>query len=351
MLSRRSEVILKAIVGQYIAKASPISSGSISGDAELNVSSATIRNEMVRLEKEGYIIRPHHSSGSIPLDKGYRNFVDGLAGAKLPVAEQRMVSHLFHQVEGELDGWLTLAASVLSQMVQNVALVTMPRTEKCTVKHIEVVSIQENLALVIIVFEGARVRQQLISFDEPVEQQELKTIAGQLSEKLSGMSRSKVLREKEVLGETEQKIIDCLVKEMEAEDYRQYDESYLDGLHYTLNQPELAQNHWLTLQLMELVEQRNLARSITPSNIIRDGVQVVIGRENETESVHDYSVVISRYGLPGEAVGTISVVGPTRMHYARTIATVDYLSLVLNILVAKLYGKEFAVETEPYAAD
>lgn len=351
MLSRRSEVILKAIVGQYIAKASPISSGSITRDAELKVSSATIRNEMVRLEKEGYITRPHHSSGSVPLDKGYRIYVDGLADIKLPIAEQRMVSHLFHQVEGELDGWLNLAASVLSQMVHNVALVTMPRTEKCAVKHIEVISIQENLALMIIVFEGARVRQQLIGFDEPVDQQELKDITGRLSGKLAGLSRLKILKENEIRNQTEQKIIDCLVKEMEAEDCRQHEESYLDGLHYTLNQPELAQNHWLTLQLMELVEQRNLAKSITPSRIIRDGVQVVIGTENETESVHDYSVVISRYGLPGEAVGTISVIGPTRMHYARTIATVDYLTLVLNILVAKLYGKDIIVETEPDTAN
>jgi heat-inducible transcriptional repressor len=351
MLSPRSELILKAIVGQYIAKAAPVSSGSITGDAELNVSSATIRNEMVRLEKDGYITRLHHSSGSVPLDKGYRLYVDALGDIKLPLEEQRKVSHLFHQVEGELDGWLNLAATLLSQMVHNVAVVTMPRTEKCRVKHIEVVSLQGSLALVIIVFDGARVRQQLINFEEPVDQQELRNIAGRLSDMFSGMNRSKVMKKRDELTTIEQKIANCLLKEMEAEDSRQYEESYLDGLYYTLNQPELTQNHWLASQLMELVEQRNLAKSITPSAFGDEGVRVVIGTENETESVHDYSVVISRYGLPGEAVGTLSVVGPTRMHYARTIATVGYLSLVLDILVAKLYGREIAQDTDVDPAD
>lgn len=347
MLSRRTEIILKSIVGKYIENAVPVSSGSITDESELGVSSATIRNEMVRLEKEGYITRPHHSAGSIPLDKGYRTYVDMLRDIELPLAEQRMISHLFHQVEGELGGWLNLAATLLAQMVQNVALVTMPKTEKSQLKHLEMVNLQDNLTLVIIVFNGARVRQQLVTLDEALTQPELRTIASKLSDMFSGLTRSQILEKKEELTPTEQKITDYLLKEMEAEDASQYEESYLDGIHYTLNQPELAQNHWLALKLMELVEQRNLVKSIIPSRITGEGVQVVIGKENETESVHDYSVVISRYGLPGEATGTISVVGPTRMHYARTIATVGYLSVVLNILVAKLYGKEMLFEKQP----
>ena len=161
------------------------------------------------------------------------------------------------------------------------------------------------------------------------------------------MTRSEIPKKIEGLLPVEKKIADCLLKEMEAEDNRQYEESYLDGLHYTLNQPELAHNHGQALNLMELVEQRHLVQSIIPSKIREQGVQVVIGRENETESVHDYSVVVSQYGLPREAIGTISVVGPTRMQYARTIATVGYLSLILNLLVAKLYGKEIPVEFIP----
>ncbi|MBN2075998.1 MAG: heat-inducible transcription repressor HrcA [Dehalococcoidales bacterium] len=347
MLSPRSEAILKSIVAQYIVKATPVSSGSITSDSELKVSSATIRNEMVNLEKEGYIIRPHHSSGSVPLDKGYRIYVDTLDEIKLPATEQRMINHLFHQVEGELDGWLNLAATLLSQMVQNVALVTKPKTEACQLKHLEVISLQDSLALLIIVFQGAKVRQQLIEFEDNITQEELRSTAGKLNDTFTGFTKSEISKTKEVLSPVEKKIIDYLLKEMEAEDNRQYVESYLDGLHYTLNQPELAHNYGQALNLMELVEQRHLVKSIIPSKIKGHGVQVVIGKENETESVHDYSVVISEYGLPGEATGTISVVGPTRMQYARTISTVGYLSLILNLLVAKLYGKEIPVEFIP----
>ncbi len=344
MLSPRSETILKSIVAQYIIKATPVSSGSITSDSSLNVSSATIRNEMVRLEKEGYIARPHHSSGSVPLDKGYRIYVDTLDDIKLPAVEQRMINHLFHQVEGELDGWLNLAATLLSQMVQNVALVTMPKTDTCQLKYLEAVSLQDSLALVIIVFKGAKVRQHLINFENKITQEELKSVTSRLNSKFAELKRSEISQQTEELSPVEKKIIDYLLKEMEAEDNRQYEESYLDGLHYTLNQPELVHNHQQALNLMELVEQRHLVKSITPSQIKGGVVQVVIGRENEKATIHDYSVVISQYGLSGEATGTISVVGPTRMQYARTIATVGYLSLILNLLVAKLYGKEIPVE-------
>ena len=142
------------------------------------------------------------------------------------------------------------------------------------------------------------------------------------------------------LSDAEQRVTDCVVKSMEAEDRREHDDSYLDGLHFTLNQPEFANNRGLAQALMESVEQRTLLKSILPSRPMGKGVQVIIGKENQSEALRDYSVVISRFGLPDEAEGTICVVGPTRMPYTRTIATVDYLSRILSGLVAKLYGGE-----------
>jgi len=345
MLSPRTETILKSIVGQYITKAIPVASHSITSDPELGVSSATIRSEMAHLEQEGYITRPHVSAGSIPLDKGYRCYVEYLGDVKLPLAGQRVVSLLFHQVEGELDEWLNLAATLTAQKVQNMALVTMPRTTACQFKHLELVSLQDSLALVVLVLRGAKVRQQLITFDQVAPQSELTVIASKLSDIYSGLTSSQILAKGTGLSSAEQQITDCLVKIMEAEDNQEYEEPYLDGLHFTLNQPELTHNHWLAQTLMELIEQRTLLRSILPSLLTSKGVQVIIGKENKTETIHDYSVVISHYGLPEEAVGTISVIGPTRMPYARTIATVGYLSLVLSVLVAKVYGQE--IPTEP----
>jgi len=350
MLSPRTETILKSIVGQYITSATPVPSQSITNDCELAVSSATIRNEMAHLEQEGYITRPHSSAGSIPLDKGYRHYVESLIDIKLPLTEQRLISHLFHQVEKEIDKWLNLAATIIAQMVQNVAVVTMPKLEACQFKHLELVSLQDSMALVVLVLSGARVREKLTTFDQIIPQLELTAIANKLSATYSGLTRSQILAKGTRLSPTEQQIIDCLVKVMEAEDNQEYEEHYLDGLHFMLNQPEFAYSRRM-LTLMELVEQRNLLRSIIPPGLTSDRVQVIIGRENKAEAIHDYSVVITRYGLLKKAAGTIVVIGPTRMPYARTIATVDYLSWVLSGLAAKLYGRETPTEAKPNATN
>jgi heat-inducible transcriptional repressor len=337
MLSPRAGIILKSIAGQYIVKGMPVSSQSITTDYELGVSPATIRNEMAHLEQEGYIIRPHPSAGSIPSDKGYRYYVETLTDIELPLTEQRLISHLFHQVEKELEEWLRLAAALTARFVQNVAVVTMPKPVNCRFKHIELVALQDSLALVVLVLRGARVKQQLITFDQIITQPELTTTANKLNAAYSGLSRPQILAKATELSTTEQPVTDCLLKIMQAEDEQEYEEPYLDGLHFMINQPEFALSHRV-LALMELIEQRNLLKAIIPPEPASRGVQIIIGKENKAEVIRDYSVVIRQYGLPDEAVGTICIVGPTRMPYARAISTVGYLSSVLSELVAELYG-------------
>jgi len=337
MLSPRAGTILKSIAGQYIVKGMPVSSQSITTDYELGVSPATIRNEMAHLEQEGYIIRPHPSAGSIPSDKGYRYYVETLTDIELPLTEQRLISHLFHQVEKELEEWLRLAAALTARFVQNVAVVTMPKPVNCRFKHIELVALQDSLALVVLVLRGARVKQQLVTFDQVITQPELTTTANKLNAAYSGLSRPQILAKATELSTTEQPVTDCLLKIMQAEDEQEYEEPYLDGLHFMINQPEFALSHRV-LALMELIEQRNLLKAIIPPEPASRGVQIIIGKENKAEVIRDYSVVIRQYGLPDEAVGTICIVGPTRMPYARAISTVGYLSSVLSELVAELYG-------------
>ena len=344
MLPPRTETILKSIVGQYITRARPVPSQSITNDAELGISAATVRNEMAYLEQEGYISRPHHSAGSVPLDKGYRRYVETLDDIKLPLAEQRLVSHLFHQVEQDLNEWLNLAATLIAQMVQNVVVVTIPKPQVYQFKHLELVGLQDSLALVILVLSGANIKQELITFNQVMSQTELTAIGSKLSVIYSGLTRQQILAKNAGLSATEQQITDGFTKLMEAEDDQEYEEPYLDGLHFTLGQPEVVRNHRIALTLMELVEQRNLLRSIMPSELTSGRVQVRIGKENRTEAIRDYSVVIIHYGLPKKAIGTIGVIGPTRMPYARTIATVDYLSSVLGALAAKLYDRETSTE-------
>ncbi len=341
MLPPRKETILKSIVEQYITRAIPVPSQSIINDYELGVSAATIRNEMAHLEQGGYITRRHPSAGSIPSDKGYRYYVESLTDIKLPLAEQRLISHLFHQVETELVEWLSLAATVIARLAQNLVIVTTPKSVDCQFKHLELVALQDLLALVILVLRGARVKQQLITFDQVISQPGLTAIANKLNIAYSGLSRQQILAKVMGLSPTEQQVTDCLLKIMEAEDEQGYEEPYLNGLHFMLSQPEFAHSQRM-LALMELAEHRNLMRIIVPQGLSSRWVQVVIGKENKAEVIHDYSVVISRYGLPEEAEGTIGVLGPTRMPYAHTISVVSYLSTVLSGLMAALYGKEKA---------
>ncbi|MFC1952074.1 heat-inducible transcriptional repressor HrcA [Chloroflexota bacterium] len=347
MLTSRTQTILRSIVEQYITRATPVSSQSITDNYEFGVSPATIRNEMAHLEQEGYITRPHPSSGSMPLDKGYRYYVETLMDIQLPLTEQRLINHLFHQVERELEEWLNLAAALIAQLVQNVAVVTMPKPVACQFKHLELVALHHSLALLILVLRNAKARQQLINFTQDISQSELTAIANKLNAIYANLTGSQILANNTGLSPTEQQVTDCLLKVMKAEDEQEYEEPYLDGLHFMLNQPEFIHSQRL-LSLMELVEHRSLLSSIVPLGLTKQGVQVVIGKENKAEVIHDYSVVISRYGLATEAVGTIGVVGPTRMPYARTISTVDYLSSVLSRLVAELYGREAPTDFTSY---
>ena len=341
MLPPRTGTVLKSIVGQYIIRAVPVPSQSVVSDHELGVSPATIRNEMARLEQEGYITRLHTSAGSVPTDKGYRYYVESLGDIELPLAEQRLIGHLFYQVEREVEKWLSLAAALMARLVQNVAVITLPKSPSCQFKHLELVAIQDLLVLIVIVLHGARVRQHLITFDQIISQPGLTIIASKLNGAYSGLTSSQILAETIELSPVEQQITDCVAKMMQAEDEQEYEEPYLDGWHFMLSQPEFARGYQM-LPLMELVEQRSLLRTILPPVQDRHGVQVVIGKENKAEIVRDFSVVVSRYGVSEEATGTIVVIGPTRMPYARAISTVDYLSSVLSELVAELYGRREA---------
>lgn len=338
MLSPRMGKVLKSIVVQYVEKAVPVPSQGLLNDPELNVCSATIRNDMVRLEREGYIARPYTSSGSVPTNRGYRYYVESLRDFSLPVTEQRLVSHLFHQVERRLEEWLDLAAAVIAQMSQNVSLVTLPKPVDCKFKHLELVAIQGSLALIILVLRGARLRQQLITFERAVSQQELETIGNKLNVAYAGLNGSQIRDKETELSPMEKQVTDAVVDMLRSEEELEYDEPRFDGLHFVLNQPEFAQNPRMAA-LVELVERRNLLRTILPRSLGQEGVQVIIGEENQAEIIRDYSVVIVKYGLPRKVTGAIGVVGPTRMQYARAISVVEYLSVVLSELVGELYEK------------
>jgi heat-inducible transcriptional repressor len=343
MLAARTGKILNSIVGQYITRAVPVPSQVIASDPELGVSPATVRNEMAYLEQEGYLIRPHTSAGCIPSDKGYRYYVESIENVKLPPAEERLISHIFHQVEEEVEAWLRLTATLLARLVQNVAVVSLPKSADCKLKHMELLALQNSLALAVVVLYGARVKQKLITFDQAVSQSSLTIISNKLNAAYSGLNSQQISAKDIELSPLENQVTDQLVEIMQAEDKQEYEEPYLDGWHFMLNQPEFAHSDRMS-DFMELVEQRSLLKVIVPERLSQHAVHVIIGEENKAKAIQNCSVVISQYGLPEEATGTIGVVGPTRMPYSHAIPTVHYLSSVLSELVAGLYGKEIHSE-------
>jgi len=336
-LTPRTSLILQSITKWYIEKAVPVSSQNLVNDYDLGVSSATVRNEMAFLEQEGYIMRPHTSSGSIPSDKGYRFYVASLEKTPLPEAEQRMIDHLFHQVESRLDEWLSLAAATATRMAQNTAVITVPKLADSHFRHMELVSIQDATVLLVLVLRGARIKQQLLTLEQAISQDDLNSVANKINQAYLGLSAFEIKAKGLKSSPLEEQLTENLVRIMQVEDKQGTNQSYLEGLHFLMQYPEFEHKERI-LGIIELLEHKAMLGSLMPEEQVKDIVQVVIGSENKSEVAQDCSLVIGQYGLPHEARGNIMVVGPTRMAYPRVISTVSYLSLVLSGLVGELYG-------------
>jgi len=336
----RRKAILNIIVAEYIATAMPVASETILRNYKLGVSSATIRNDMAYLEKEGYIAKPHTSAGIIPLAKGYRNYVESISkNIELPMEEQYHIRDSFHNVEEEVERWLKLAAALMSRLVGNAALVTFPKAKKCRLKHLELVSLHEYLALLILVLSETVLKQQLLSFSQPVTQEQLNIITNKLNTNYVGLTSSQLLAKKSTLNSEEQRITDSVVDMMNTEDELEYHATYLEGLRLMLGQPEFMGKDRM-LRVMELMEARDWLKSVLHNQLENERVQVVIGEENRDESLKDLSLVLGRYGIPQKVKGAIGVIGPTRMDYRRAISTVGYMSDLLSYLLAGVCGEE-----------
>ncbi len=333
-MTQRRETVLKIIISEYIATAVPVASEAIFRNYPLGVSPATIRNDMAYLEKEGYIARPHTSSGSVPLDKGYRHYVESLTKeAELPLEEQYRIRELFREMEEEFERRLKLAATIAARLVRNAALVTFPKSTQCRFRHLELVALQEFTTLMVLVLSEAIIKRQLLSFAEPVTQERLTDMANKLSAAYLGLTSSEILATELELTLEEEQVSKAVIDIMAAEDELEYEEPYLDGLRLMLGQPEFAHKDRM-LSIMELMETNEWLASAFARKSSDIGVQVVIGGENRDKTLRDLSLVFSRYGIPGRIGGTIGVIGPTRMDYHRAISTVDYMSTILSDLVA-----------------
>jgi len=337
-LTERQRTVLLLLIRDYIETAQPVGSKRLVERFHLDLSPATVRNEMSALTEMGYLRQPHTSAGRVPAEEGYRVFVGQMIQkAELPASVQNTISHQFFQARPDIEQWMTLAASVLAHQSQGVSLVTAPHAETIRFKHIELISTQGRQVLMVMVMEGGEVNQQILTLAEPVTQTQLSRAASHLNSLLAGLSVEAIaaLSSSSRADALEQDIITLLVQDMKRTSESASGEIYTDGLTNVLGEPEFAESdeaRWA----MRLFEERStlqdlIARASTNSSV--GGLQVLIGGEGGWEELRQCSMVIARYGAPGLATGTLGVLGPMRMSYARTIPTVRYVAGLLSNLV------------------
>lgn len=352
ILTDRRRAILKIVVQEYVKAARPVSSGTIEAKYGLGVSTATLRNELALLEEMGYLAQPHVSGGRVPTDRGYRYYVEDLMDEPaVSLDEQRMIAHQFHQVHMDLTEWLRLTAAVLAQSVHSAALVTAPKVAESRFKHIELISIQDLLALIVLVLHGGLVQQQMVMLHQPLSQDELSAHAARLNRAYEGQTAQHIEQHALALDEgIERDLVEAVMRLMLTHDQQDRPVVHYDGLANILGQPEFSdglapvrgqrrqQAAESMVQMLDLLQQGILFRRLLPQLADGEGVQVFIGGEGEHEDLRPFSVIVSRYGVAGGGSGMLGVLGPTRMHYGRGVAVVRYMTQLLTELAGELNG-------------
>ena len=335
-MTPRRQAVLGLVIRSYIDAGLPVGSKAFVRTFGLEVSPATIRNEMAALEEMGYLTHPHTSAGRVPTDQGYRYFVEHLLGdTELPLTEQLMIRHQFHQARLELDQWVRLAVAVLAHSTRKAAVATPPRAQQSKFKHLELISLRDTLTLLVLVLEGGMVKQKMLRLDQPVEQGALSQLSNQLNEQFQGLTAAQVATESVELLQPADQIGQLVQQILEMIDNQVAQPVYRDGLTNILSEPEFAAGAQIR-QMVQTLEGPSLADIVTtvaqPLEI--GSVQVLIGGEGRWEELAELGLVLSRYGVEGGASGLLGVVGPVRMTYARTIGAVRYVSRLMSDLVS-----------------
>ncbi len=340
LLTPRRQAILGLVVRAYIETAQPIGSKSLVERYNLGYSPATIRNELAALEEMGYLTHPHTSAGRVPTEEGYRYFVEHLLGeVELPLSERLMIQHQFHQVRLELDQWVRLAAAVLAHTARSAALATVPKPPQSRFKHLELISLHDTVILLVLVLLGGLVKQQMLTLDGPVSQEQLSRISNELNACLHGATSEELMSRAAHITELGRQVVILVRDLMRRVDGRPSDQVYRAGLTQVLEAPEFAEGE-SARQIVQVLEERSLIESILASLPDVNTVQVIIGGEGRWHALRDISLVLSRYGVREGATGLLGVVGPIRMPYDRAISAVRYVSALMSDLLYEWYGYE-----------
>ncbi len=321
MLDDRKTAILAAVVQEYIATAQPVGSSHVAAAPAIGVSSATVRNEMAQLEHEGYLVQPHTSAGRIPTDKGYRYFVDHLARpGHLDRAAARQVGEFFSAAHGRLEELLHQTSNLLAEVTHNASVVVGPRAEAVAVRQIQLVSLSRSLATVVVVFANGSVEHVAIELDEGDDDVRLAAAGAHLSAALDG----RVLGGGVLPAPTGDAAVDrlCTAVLDALGTLVTDDHVYTGGAAEVANAFDAVE---VVRSVLHTLEQQFVVVSLV-SDIVNRGMSVAIGVEHGVEPLSACSVVVAPVVVDGEHVGSVGVLGPTRMNYPQALATVEVVS-------------------------
>lgn len=341
-LDERKKKILKAVIANYLETGEPVGSRTISKYTDLNLSSATIRNEMADLEELGYIVSPHTSAGRVPTDKGYRFYVDNLMEEKEEIEEVK--SSLLERVD-RMELMLKQVAKVLAYNTNYATMVTAPNYRK-TVKFIQLSQVDLDNLLAVIVVEGNIIKNQMIRVNVPLDNEDVLKFNILLNTFLQGAALEDINLEmiqamKKQAGEYEVILDQIFQGIVEAIHEANELEIYTSGATNILKYPELGDIS-KTSELLETFEDKNelshlLEKSI--NNEGEEGIQVYIGDETPVQNMKDCSLVTATYKMPEGATGTIGIIGPKRMDYKKVVSTLKNLTIELDDIFKKGKGE------------
>ncbi len=330
-LDQRKAAILSAVVQQYIETAQPVGSSTVSARADVGVSSATVRNDMTLLEREGYLVQPHTSAGRIPTEKGYRFFVDNLTGpGPMSPTSVRMVREFFATAHGEIEQMLAETSRLLSEMTGTAAVVVAESHEVSTIRSVQLIDLGPRTVLAIMVMSNGVILKRTIDRTEDVDADLLADanavlaadLVGTTASALSGWSPPPV-RGAELAAAAASALGDAV----EAEGQH----VFVDGRARIAGSFDARE----TIEsVLGLLEQQFVVVSLL-KELVDNGLAVSIGSENGVAPLADCSLVVAPYAAGGEPAGAIAVLGPTRMNYPETLSAVAVVSQRLSNLLSE----------------
>lgn len=322
MLDDRKTAIIRAVVTEYIETAQPVGSGHVSRDPLIGVSPATVRNDMVSLEQDGYLVQPHTSAGRIPTDKGYRFFVDQLAGrGKLGMAQRQRVRDFFAEAHGELEQMLDATSKLLSQLTDYAAVIVGPAHEGSSIRSAQLVGLAPRVALLVVVLSNGTVEKRTLELAEEVSDECLAAVSAALVQHLVGRSLTTLGR----VPATGDRPVDQLLEASLAALRSWGEESEHVFVGGASRMAEAFDAVETVRSVLGILEQQYVVVTLL-KDVLDRGLTVAIGAEHGVEPLAECSVVVAPYGHAGEEHGTIGLLGPTRMNYPQALAAVAVVS-------------------------